>query len=321
MSSEEGTEVGSAALSPEVAAGFEFSGLHVVLGAGKALGRAVVERLASESRNVRAVVLDPSQADTRFPEGVETAVVDPMQVQSIADQCKGAYVVYYCYEPSYSAWKKVWPEVTSNVLLASIDAGVSTIFTSPLVQSSEDNARVEHEILKAHGGGLTRTTVARIPQLYGARVLNPLWRLVYDSAIEGKKAHWVGDLEVRRTFLDVDDAANALVTLGNSVWTHGRTWSVASPGTLTGREFIELAFKAAGNTPKVGKWGRGIVLTGSLLATDARAIIEMPYDYYDQFVVDGKDFSEAFPTFSYTSPEKTMAKALSWYKSQLALVG
>jgi nucleoside-diphosphate-sugar epimerase len=206
--------------------------------------------------------------------------------------------------------------VAGNVTLAAIEVGAAAVFASHVMTSPEDNEKTESEVLRAEESGLIRTTVARFPQLYGPGVMNPLFKPIYDAALQGKKAHWIGDLEVQRSFLDVEDAARAMVMLGGSPAAQGKAWSVSAPTPLTGREFIELAFKAAGNEPKVGKWGRGIVLTGSLLASGSREILGMPYDYYSPFVLDGSGFAEAFPSFSYTSPEKSMGAALARYKER-----
>jgi NAD dependent epimerase/dehydratase family len=287
---------------------------HVVLGAESPLGKSLVDHLVAESRNVRAVSFGPgSQA---APQGSESVSADPFQTGSIAESCRGASKIYDCFLPDFGSWKKTLPEVTGNVLLAAIEVGATAVFSIHVVSTVVDNIHLEREIINAHGSGLTRTVFARFPQLFGPGVDNPLYRLVYDAALQGKKAHWIGDLDVQRSFLDVNDAAKAMVLLAETPSTHGRGWSVASPTPLTGREFIELTFKAAGKEPKVGKWGRGIILTGSLLATDTRELLEMPYDYYSSLVLDGSEFTEALPGFSYTAADRTMAAALAWYKGQ-----
>jgi len=288
--------------------------MAVVLGVERPLGRVLVELLVSESKQVRAVYLE-RETDNQGPiPGAQTVIIDPAEAFNVTEACRGANVVYDCYEPNYSAWKQTWPRVTSNSVLAAIEAGATLVFASHLLNSEIENERQEAEVLRAHSSKLIGTVVVRIPQLIGVRVLNPLWKLIYDSVLAGKKAHWVGDPEIPRSFLDVEDAARALIQLADSPQLCGRTWEVASPESITGRHFIELAFEAVGHKPDVGSWGRGIVLTGGLLASDARQVLKMPYDYYTAFELNGKDFAEAVPSFYFTPPEKSVQSGILWYK-------
>ena len=288
--------------------------MAVVLGVERPLGRVLVDLLVSESKEVRAVYLE-RETDNQGPiPGAQTVIIDPAEAFNVTEACRGANVVYDCYEPNYSAWKQTWPRVTSNSVLAAIEAGATLVFASHLLNSEIENERQEAEVLRAHSSRLIGTVVVRIPQLIGVRVLNPLWKLIYDSVLAGKKAHWVGDPEIPRSFLDVEDAARALIQLADSPQLCGRTWEVASPESMTGRQFIELSFKAVGRKPDVGSWGRCIVLTGGLLASDARQVLKMPYDYYTAFELNGKDFAEAVPSFYFTPPEKSVQSGILWYK-------
>jgi hypothetical protein len=292
----------------------EPQGPHIVVGAGGPLGAAVIEALVAESKWARAILF--GEPEVALPENTEAFVVNPFEPASLAEACRGAAAVYDCFEPSYAAWKKSYAEVTGNITFATIESGARAVFSSHLVSSAEDNEHWEREVLKAQGSGLTQAAVARLPQLFGTKVKNPMFKLIFDSVLEGKKAHWVGDLDVRRSFLDVDDAARAMVLLVEDARAYGRAWNVASPGGLSGRELIELAFKTVGGKPKIGRWSRGIALTGSLLAPDTRLVVEMPYDYSSAFSLDGSEFANAFPTFSFTPADRTMEKALTWYRGE-----
>ena len=291
-------------------------GMAVVLGVERPLGRVLVDTLLSESRVVRAVYFDRGAASQGAIPGTQTVIVDPAEAFNVTEACQGAKVVFDCYEPNYSDWKQVWPSVTSNVVYAAIEVGASLVFASHLINSETQNERQEAEVLRANESKLIGTTVVRIPQLMGVRVINPLWELIYKAVLAGKKAHWIGDPDVQRSLLDVEDAARAMEQLAKSPRLCGRTWTAASPSPLTGRQFIEMAFEAVGRKPDVGSWGRGIVITGGLLASDAREVLKMPYDYYSAFELDGKDFAEALPSFYFTPPEDSVSRGLEWYRGQ-----
>jgi len=115
----------------------------------------------------------------------------------------------------------------------------------------------------------------------------------------------------------VGDAASKMILLGKSLWAHGRAWNLSGPAPISGRAFIEYAYRAAGREPRVGHWGRGVMLTGRFLSSDAKGFLELPYNYYDPFILDGSEFTEAFPSMAYTPHEEAIGKTYGWYESRL----
>ncbi len=307
--------------SPEAIAGLERirtgTGLQVVMGAAHPLGRAVLEELAAAGSNVRGVVLDAARVDGSFPASVEFVAANPLRQESLVKACRGGEVVYDCYGPGHSDWKRTFREATGNVLLASIEVGADLILANHLIAKEGENASMENDVFNAHRSNLIRTLVARMPQLYGQRVVNSLWQDIFESAVLGKKAHWMGDLDVARSLLYLGDAASKMILLGRSPWAYGRAWNLSGPAPISGRAFIEYAYSAAGREPKVGHWGRGVMLTGRLLSSDAKGFLELPYNYYDAFVLDGSEFVEAFPSMSYTPHQEAIAATYRWFEAQL----
>jgi len=290
--------------------------LNVVIGASKPLGRAVLGELLAAGLRVRGVVQGTVTPSDPFPESAEITAGDPMRAQSMVEACRGGAVVYDCFEPGYPNWKQVYPQATANVLLASIEVGADLVFAGQLLDNDKENAHQENDIFNAHNSNLIKTLVLRMPQLYGERVVNKLWQHIFESAAQGKKAHWMGDPGVPRSLLYVEDAASKMVLLGRSLWAYGRGWNLSGPPPITGRAFIESVFKAAGKNPKVGHWGRGVMLTGSLLGSDAKGFLELPYNYYEPFVLDGSEFIEAFPSSPYTPHEEAIAKTYRWFQDR-----
>lgn len=290
--------------------------MDVVLGAESPLGHALVERLTSGGREVRQVRFRGAAAGPA-PSAAEGQLVDPRRLESLFDACRGGVAVYDAYEPAYSEMKKVWPLVSSNVVLAAIEVKATLVLVSPLVRSVSDNMSAEREAIQAHTSGLTDTVVARIPQLYGEGVINPLWKLIYSSVLSNRKAHWIGDPGLPRSLLDVGDAARAIAELEANPRSHGRAWNIACPEVITGRQFMELAFKALERDPQVGSWGRGIVLTGGFLSPEAKEVLRMPYDYYSPFTLPDDGFKDTFPDFRFTAPAESVANGIVWYGNQL----
>ena len=291
-------------------------GESVVLGAGGPLGRAVAEELDSRAKLVTAVSFTREKSRPKPNGPIKSLVIDPLDGHALARACGGAGTIYICYEPGPDSPQGRWKEVTSNASLAAIESHATLVFANHLVNAESENSGLESEVLQAHLGGLTSTVVARFPQLIGRTELNPMVSMIFESVLSGKKAHWVGDPEVQRSMVDVGDAARAMVLLGETPSSHGRAWNAAPQDPVTGREFIELSFRAVGLEPNVGKWGRGIIMTGGVLARKNRDILQLPYDYYTPFVLDGREFALAFPGFRFTAAEESIAGWIAWYKDR-----
>ncbi|MGD0318902.1 MAG: NAD(P)H-binding protein [Nitrososphaerales archaeon] len=292
------------------------AGLQVVMGAARPLGRAVLEELAAAGSRVRGVTLDPATLRGPLPDNVEITTADPLKSGDLVKACQGGEVVYDCFEPGHLNWKRVFREATRNILSASIEAGAELVLANHLIAEERDNASTESDLLNAHRSNLIRTVVARMPQLYGPGVVNTLWRGIFESAVSDKKAHWMGDPEVVRSLLYVSDAASKMILLGRSLWAHGRAWNLSGPPPISGRSFIEFAYRAAGKEPQVGRWGRGVMLTGRLLSSEAKGFLELPYNYYDSFILDGSEFMEAFPSMPYTPHEEAIAATYKWFEAR-----
>lgn len=285
---------------------------EVVVGASGPLGRALLNRIVGPSKNVRAVVFGVDGKSAPFPKSVEVVEADPRRRGELSEACGNAAIIYDCFDPASPAWRGSHVEVRSSTLLAAIETGAEFVYGSHLTRSESDNKRPESDVIAANDSKLTKTVVVRMPQLLGRGVSNQLWKQIFESASKGKKAHWLGDPHVLRSFLDVDDAAEAMLLLGRTPRALGRAWNISPPEPLSGTRIVELSFLAARKPFKMGVWGRGVMLTGSLLARDAKRYLEIPYDYYRPFVLDGSEFRAAFPAFSFSSPQATVEKALRW---------
>ncbi len=261
---------------------------------------------------MRALVLDSKRANALLPPSVSIAEIEP-KAASIQDACAGASMIYDLFEPANEKQKKMMGDVTSSLVLAAIQNDARLVLASHLFRSVEDNSTLERDALAAHKSNFADVVVARLPQLYGPEVTNGLYRQIFGSVLSGKRAHWVGPLDLPRSLLYVEDAAAAIHLIGDTPAAYGHTWNIAGDRPITGRDFIELAYKAAGKAEKARSWGFGVMVTARLVNSEARGFLELPYDYYHSFVLDGSEFASTFPSFAFTPHETAIRKTLAWY--------
>jgi nucleoside-diphosphate-sugar epimerase len=311
--------------------------MHVVFGAAGALGAAIVQNLAQQNKAVRAVVRDVGQARKVLPSSAEIVVADASKPDSIKPAFPNVSVIYHCINVPYDKWTEVMPLVTDNILAGAIERQASVVFPGNVyvygrfqrIPATEDHPLaatgkkgklrivLERKLMDAHNNGKVKVVIPRFPDYYGPNVTNKLMKPIFMAALSGKKASWIGNLDVRHDLVFIEDAAAACIMLGENASAHVEVWHVPGAGPITGREFIDMAFKAAGNKPNIGLLsGRSIRVAG-LMNSDAREMIELMYEFEEPLVLDGSKFSTEFPLFKYTSYEEGIRKTIDWFRQAI----
>jgi nucleoside-diphosphate-sugar epimerase len=110
------------------------------------------------------------------------------------------------------------------------------------------------------GGALT-AMIARAADFYGPETPNGLPNvLVFEPFAKHQKASWLASDSVPHSYTYTPDAARSLVTLGESECAWNQTWHVATtPNPPTGKEFIAIAAKEFGVTPRYRALSRPVV--------------------------------------------------------------
>ena len=309
------------------------SELHVVLGASGALGSAIVHHLVeAEGLPVRAVARDVNKAAEMLPEGVEIVACDVADCEGLLAACRGAGVIYNCvYVPNDIR------EVTANALEAARQAGARLVQPSnglvygPLrqVPATEDHPQaptsrrgmlrkeIEMTLLWAHERGEVAVVLPRLPTFYGAHVRGTFIGMIFEAAYKGRRATWLGRLDMPHDLVYLPDVAAACVLLALNDQAYGQAWHIPGPGPLTGRAFIERVFAAFGKPPKIGTWPRGLFRLLGLFSSQVAEIGEVIYQFEQPFILDGKKFAAAYPDFAYTSHDVGIVDTARWYASCL----
>ncbi|NIP35213.1 MAG: NAD-dependent epimerase/dehydratase family protein, partial [Thermoplasmata archaeon] len=177
---------------------------------------------------------------------------------------------------------------------------------------------IERQLREANTRGECRTTVARLPDLYGPDVHSRCMRRIFPAVIDGRAVTWPGDLDADREFVHVDDAAAAMVRLAESEVAWGKAWHVPGPGTTSARQFISTAFDEAGNEPDVREaFGVAINMTDRF-TKDAREEKEIFYMFLRPPILDGTSWTKAFSSLPPSRPyEDGLKETVQWWKAHL----
>jgi nucleoside-diphosphate-sugar epimerase len=307
--------------------------LHVVLGATGGAGGALVSELAGGGHRVRAVSRKPT-AD--LPEGVEQVAADAADPAQTRTACAGATVVYHCVQPPYQRWAAEFPTLTKSIADAAAAAGARLVYADNLyaygpvqgpitedlpAQPTTNKGRVRalmaERLLAAHRSGTLQVAIGRSSDYYGRGGANSVvGDILFGAAVKGKRARWLGRMDLPHSLNYLQDVARALIILGARPEALGEVWHLPAAEPVTGRGFVELIGAALGRPVKVTATSRlGLRLAG-LFDPRARESIELLYQWERPFVLDASKFQRAFGPFTSTPHSQAVATTVAWFRKR-----
>jgi nucleoside-diphosphate-sugar epimerase len=307
---------------------------QVVLGATGGVGQALVQALAAQGAQVRAV---NRGGRALVPASVEVMAADLTNRESTRAACQGAIVVYHCAGLPYDQWATYLPVMLDNVIAAVSATGATLVYTdniymyaptsqplteeslqAPISRKGKLRKQLADTILAAHAQGKIRATIGRAPDVYGPGVrISAVGEQFFTAVVAGKRVPWLGKLDVPHALSFVKDFANGLIVLGTHEQALGQVWHIPTAQALTGRQYIALASEAAGVPAKPlaisGLMLRVLGLTNAVL----RESVELLYEFNEPLLFDGSKFSRAFGGIP-TPHQEAMRRTVAWYRELAA---
>ncbi len=307
------------------------NGLHVVFGTGQ-VGSALIAELARSGNEVRAVSLHHTIA---LPEGVDWRAADVTDPEAAADAAKGASVVYQCLNAPYTKWPELFPTLQRGVLAAAERAeallvtlenvyGYGPTGGKPMTEDhslaattvkGRTRASMTMELLTAADAGRLRIAIGRASDFFGAGVTeSALGERVFANAVAGKRADFIGNVDLLHTYSYVPDIAAGLATLGTDERAIGGVWHLPGPETVTTRAVLELVAGEVGHQVGVRKVPAFAVRALGLFSPMMRSLAEMTYEFEEPFVLDTTKYRSTFGT-AVTPLNVAIAATVGWYRS------
>lgn len=307
----------------------ETNELHVVIGASGGTGSAIVRELVARGKRVRGVNRS-GHADV--PLGIEMLKADATDPNRMREVCQGATVVYNCVNPPFEQWTELFPAVMEATIVGAAAAGAKLVFADdtwmygkvdgpmtedlparPVSNKGVLRAWLAEMLLAAHSKGKVRAVIGRGGELYGPLVESVLGQNLFEAALAGRKATWIGNLDCPLTPLFIDDFARGLVTLAEHDEADGQIWHIPTPEPITGREFVRLIFEELGRNPKVAAYNHRFVKALGLFWPLAREGAEMVYQFEQPFIVDSSKYQQAFGKSATTPYQEGIRQTIAWY--------
>lgn len=322
---------GSDATPAQPSADVAVAGLQVVLGASGGTGGAVVRELARRGSAVRAV---SRSGRTPGVAGAQAVAADVTDASALRDAVEGAAVIYHCVNVPYQKWVAEFQPLTRRIIDVAAAVGSRLVFTDNLysygpldgpitedallaaaTRKGQVRAAVRRDLLAAHRDGRVRVVITGASDYYGPFGPNSFaGERFMKQLLAGKRVQWLADLDQPHTENYLDDMARAIVILGNSEAAEGQVWHLPAAEPLTGRQFVELAARAAGVEPKSAVLSRTTMRLLGLFSPLLREIPELWYEWDRPFVVDATKFQRAYGPFEVTPHQEALQQTVGWFR-------
>jgi nucleoside-diphosphate-sugar epimerase len=287
--------------------------LHVILGAGGAIGTPLAAELLRRPMRVRAV----SRRGTA-PSGAEALRADLNEPDAVLRAVEEGSTVHLLAGLKYDrrVWQEQWPRIMKNVVRACSAKGARLIFfdnvylygrvvgpmtehtpVRPASRKGEIRARIVDSLQNEMAAGRITAAIARAADFYGPHAdrTSVISILVFQRLAAGKSAQVLIDADRRHSYSYTLDCAKALCLLADADDAFGQTWHVptARPA-LTGRELIDLAAKALGVAPRVSVLPVWMLKASGFVVPMMRELAEMLYQNENDYEFDSSKFERRF---------------------------
>ena len=291
----------------------ELGGLHVILGAGGAIGTPLAAELLAGGARLRAV-----SRSGAGPDGVEKVCANLTDADSVQHAVEEGSTVYLLAGLPYdrTVWREQWPAIMRNVVAACGSKGARLVFfdnvymygkvkgpmteATPVKPASAKGA-VRAEIagfLQAEmAAGRVTAMIARAADFYGpyAERSGMPSILVLQRLAAGKSAQVLVRGDAKHSYTYTLDCARALPLLAAADDAYGQVWHLptAHPPP-TGREFAELAARELDVPARITATPRWMIRAAGVVNTLLREVGEMLYQNEGDYEFDSAKFETRF---------------------------
>lgn len=289
--------------------------MQTILGAGGAIGTELAKALVSYTADIKLVSRNPqkvNESDTLFK-------ADLLNADEVMKAVEGSSIVYVTAGLEYNrrVWKSQWPLLIGNVIKACIAHNAKLVFfdniymydkesighmteenpVNPPSEKGKVRAEVNRMIFEEVRKGMLTALIARCADYYGPGKINTsmLSQTVIEPLRNGKTANWIGSVKYKHSFTFTPDAGFATALLGNTPDAYNQIWHVpTAPDPPSGKEWIEAFASGFGVKPKYLEAPKFMVRILGLFIPIMKEMVEMTYQYEQDYVFDSSKFERRF---------------------------
>ncbi len=307
-----------------------------IVGAAGAIGISVAAEFDRRGISYRVVGRNRGRLETQFGGKAEIVEADISNARDALRVLDGADTAIYCVGLPYPQ-HALHPVLMRTTVEAARVAGVKRMalassvyaYGAPRTQRvAEDHPREPHTrkgqyrkeqediALGADSQGGLRTLALRLPDFYGPHAELSLADQVFQGALRGTTANWIGPADLPHEFVFVPDVGPVMADLIARDDSFGQAWNLGGAGTITGRDFIEQAYRAAGREPKFRTVGPLVLRLGGLFNPLLRELVELNYLATTPVILDDSKLERHLGSVRKTSYGEGIRLTMEWYRSK-----
>jgi nucleoside-diphosphate-sugar epimerase len=172
----------------------------------------------------------------------------------------------------------------------------------------------EDLVLEAQKKGQLDSLVVRLPDFYGPGADNSLANPVFQAAIAGKTANWIGPVNTLHEFVYVPDSGPVIADLASCAECYGEAWNYGGPGEINTMDFITRIYRAVGRSPKYRTVGKGLLKMIGWFNPLFKELPEMLYLQETPVVLDDSKLRAKFPDVKKTTYDEGIVQTLAWMR-------
>ena len=309
-----------------------------IFGAAGAIGPQVAAELHRRDIPFRAVGRNRAKLEAAFGKlsSAEIFDADLADLRSASAAARGVDTIVYCVGLPYAS-HSLLPALMRTTLQAAVAmqvqriAVVSNVYsygvprtarvaeTHPrLPGAKKGQYRKEQEdlVLDAQKRGQLDGLVIRLPDFYGPGADNSLANPIFQAAIQGRTANWLGPVNTAHEFVYVPDTGPVIVELASSPDAYGEAWNFGGPAAINSLDFITRVYRAAGRAPKYRAAGAGLLKIIGWFNPFFRELPEMLYLMETPVILDDSKLLAKFPNTRKTLYDEGIRLTLDWMRSK-----
>lgn len=286
--------------------------MTTILGAGGPIGNELSRILAARKTPFRLVSRSPKPVA-----GAEILAADLADREQTIRAVAGSSVVYLLVGLKYElkVWQELWPRIMANAIEACKRAQAKVIFFdnvymygkvdgpmtentpyAPCSKKGEIRAKIATSLMNEVKAGGLSAMIARSADFYGPDTKNGVPNvLVFEAFAKGSRASWLVNAAVPHSLTFTPDAAHGLTLLADRASAWNQVWHLpTTTDPPTGKDFIVMAAKEFGVSPKYWVLSRPMLRLAGLFNPLVRESYEMLYQNYYPYLFDSTKFAKEF---------------------------
>ena len=283
-----------------------------ILGAGGPIANELAKILAYSHQPFRLVSRNPKPLA-----GGEVFAADLSDQEQTIRAVAGSTIVHLVVGLKYDlrVWQELWPRIMANTIEACKRAQAKLIFFdnvymygkvygvmteetlyAPCSKKGEIRAEIATTLMNEIKAGSLTAMIARAADFYGPDTDHSAPNiLVFEPFAKRKPASWLVNAKAPHSLTFTPDAARGVAMLAERESAWNQVWHLpTAPDPPTGREFIEMAAKEFGVSPKFHVLNRPLLRVVGWFKPLIGESYEMLYQSDSPYLFDSTKFAKEF---------------------------